>query len=99
MNFWLTVLINLGLHIRQLLPALILFILHFLIGLPLWVAAVAVIVWLFYHIFMTGFLSWIASQPGSQKKGNNVTHYASQSNHSWKESGNTSGKNSHKKNS
>lgn len=59
-NFFLCLLINLLINPEGLVPAAILFALHFILDLSLWWAALALALWVLWHLLWTLALSWVS---------------------------------------
>jgi len=55
------------------LPAVVLFILHFAAGIPLWAAGVALAAWLIVVLGVTAFMSWAVSTGSSNAAGTGTT--------------------------
>ena len=60
-NFILCFGLNLVLNGFWALPAVVLFIAHFVAGIPLWPAVVALVLWVVGVFGVTAFMSWAAS--------------------------------------
>ena len=73
-GLWLCFVINLFLNAEAAIPAVVLFILHFCIGLSLWWAALALGLWIIYALVITFFFSWVSkcgSEPLPPKENKN----------------------------
>ena len=83
-GFLLCFILNLFLNIGWLLPAVILLILHFVVGTPLWLFFVALALWVVIVLLMTIFMSWAArtgdsDTAGTGVQGKNTVRYSSDS--------------------
>ena len=73
-NFFLCLLINMLLNLEGLIPAVILLILHFLLGWPIWWAVIAAavwIIWLFIWMKLIGWADDCGSTPDPPKENKN----------------------------
>ncbi len=68
-NFILCYGLNLVFNSFWLLPAVVLFIAHFVAGIPLWPAGLAFIAWLLIIFGITLFMSWAVSTGNSNAAG------------------------------
>lgn len=82
-GFFLCVGLNLVLNIGWAIPAVVLFVLHFVVGIPLWVAGLALAIWVLVVFLITLFMQWVAStgngdRAGTGVRGRNTAHYSSE---------------------
>ena len=89
-NFILCFLLNLVLNGFWALPAVVLFVAHFVAGIPIWPAWAALILWIVIVFGVTAFMSWAASTSTTSpsRQARVTTHYSSESN--YRPSGQTS---------
>ena len=73
-NFWLCLLINLLLHLEGTIPALLLLVLHFVLGWSVWWAVGALALWILGIVLWMSLMGWAAdvgSQPDPPKENKN----------------------------
>ena len=68
-GFVLCFLLNLVLNGFWALPAVALFITHFALGTPIWIAWLALVLWVVAIFGMTAFMSWAASTSNGNSAG------------------------------
>ena len=80
-GFWLTFLLNLLFRAEWLMFAVVLFVLHQLVQLPLWVAAIPLVIWVVLALVVTLFVSWASSTseitptPGSKRASERIERF------------------------
>ena len=79
-DFILCFFLNLLLNGFWVIPAVVLFIAHFVAGIPIWPAWVALGLWIAIVFGITAFMSWATSTSDSSRsrQANVTTHYSSQ---------------------
>ena len=73
-NFWLCLLINLLLHLEGTIPALLLLVLHFVLGWSVWWAVGALALWILGMVLWMRLMGWAASagsEPDPPKENKN----------------------------
>lgn len=68
-GFILCFLLNLLLNVYWAIPAVVLFVLHFALGTPLWLGWLALAVWVAAVFGITAFMSWAVSTSDSNSAG------------------------------
>ena len=77
-GFWLTFLLNLLFRAEWLILAVVLFALHKLVQLPLWVVSVPLVIWVGLALVLTWFACWATSTselkptPGSKRSSERI---------------------------
>lgn len=88
-DFVLCFLLNLIFNAFGAIPAIVLLVAHFVAGVPLWLAGVALVLWIAIVFGITAFLNWATSKTNSSTSQANrvTTHFASEERHrpeNWK---------------
>ena len=70
-------LLNLLLNAYGAIPAVVLFVTHFVMGTPLWAAWAALALWVLITFGITVFLSWAVSKGNAQQEPPRYTRHSS----------------------
>ena len=71
-GFVLCFLLNLVLNAFWALPAVVLFVAHFIAGTPIWLGFAALVIWIVAVFGITAFMSWAASSSDANSAGTGV---------------------------